>query len=960
MKPLTGLPPSVYLQTAEEGKVPLADLLQLVQALEAGNTPAYLARYRPDLAAGCDEISIVRLQERLRMYLDMEDRRVLVLSAIGQAGELTPELRATLESTCDRDEIEDLYTKFKAKRRMPAEDAADRGLAPLADFLEAQEPPDADIEAEAAKFVDSEKGVPDPAAALAGARHIIARRISDCPKTRPELRKLALAEARLQVLPGEKRPKDEHKKKLAEWSNNPARAAKIGWRQMLAVRRAVRDGWATQEIALPFPEMAAHLSAKLVRSAESPFAAHLAAAAELACGEYLNASLAHDVEVALNERVDRQAVDVAESAMERLLMTPGAGAISVIGIETGRSGGWRAAVIDKEGNFVTGGTLGHPFEDRKPKPENSEEAVAAGAPELLEKQVNSAEAEAVAPVASVASAEAAGQGQEADQPDSPSDAAPSSAEAVTEQAPLAGEPAVAAPNVESSPGESGPAADATACGVAAAAEADTDDSGTNESDADDEPAESAAEHPEVSIDDRRKALAELIKRFEPAAIAYANGPQTREIERFIRSAIRESGVQGVFWAAVNDAGSWIYATSKVARRELPRIDSTVRSAATLARRLRDPLSELVKLDGRPVGVGPFHHDIESRRLRIGLRTMTEDCVHRVGVDLNTASISLLAMVPGITDRVAKRIVEYRKKKGKFSTRQALRKVPGLSERIFEQAAGFLRVRDGENPLDATGIHPHAYAVVEKMLAAAGVAAAEALEKPETLEALDLAPFQSNTFPLARLRAIVREFQPGVREPRGKFERPALAVELRNEEELKVGAVIEGVITNVAKFGAFVDIGGDQDGLVHLSQLPLNASKDIESALKAGDTVSVRIVALAEDGKRISLSMREPRETAPRQRPAGGGDRFQRAGAGGGRGGDNRRDSRSRGDSRGPREFGGRGDRGDRSRGPQRERAASSYIFGPDKKEKERELRESQSLPMEDKLALLAAKFRTKV
>jgi uncharacterized protein len=203
--------------------------------------------------------------------------------------------------------------------------------------------------------------------------------------------------------------------------------------------------------------------------------------------------------------------------------------------------------------------------------------------------------------------------------------------------------------------------------------------------------------------------------------------------------------------------------------------------------------------------------------------------------------------------------------------------------------------------------------------------------------------------MARLQAIVREFQPAVREPRDPFERPTLAVELRNENDLKVGTVVEGVITNVAKFGAFVDIGGDQDGLVHLSQLPLNAAKDIETALKAGDTVSVRIVALAEDGKRIALSMREPREAAPRQRPGGGGDRFQRSGAGGGRG-DNPRDSRGRGEFR---------ERGER-RGPQREKSASNFTFGPDKKEKEREIRESQSLPMEAKLALLAAKFRTKV
>lgn len=952
MKPLTGLPPSVYLQTAEEGKVPLADLLQLVQALEAGNTPAYLARYRPELAAGCDEISIVRLQERLRMFLDMEDRRVLVLSAIGQAGELTPELRATLESTCDRDEIEDLYSRFKAKRRMPAEEAAEHGLTPLADFLWAQEPPDADVEAQAAAYVNPEIGVPDAAAALAGARHILARRISDCPEARPELRKLALAEARVQVFPGEKRPKDEHKKRLDDWSKNPARASKIGWRQMLAVRRAVRDGWARYEIGLPHEELVAHLSAKLVHSAESPFAPQIAAAAELACKEYLAASLAHDVEVALNERVDRQAVEIAENAMVRLLMTPGAGNIPVIGLETGRSGGWRAAVIDAEGAFVAGGTLGYPFEQRRAKPENAPDAAAAeSGPDPDVRESVSPDESASAPDESAAAAEAAPQAPATDSGVESSPAGDGEAAAgedvKTAEAAASSEPE--APATDAAAEAASSAANASPGEAAESAEGGAEKPGKDESGASEETTGSTPERPEVSIDERRTALAELIKRYQPAAIAYANGPQTREIERFIRSAVRESGAQGVFWAPVNDAGSWIYATSKAARRELPRIDSTVRSAATLARRLRDPLSELVKLDGRPVGVGPFHHDVDARRLRMGLRTATEECVHRVGVDLNTASISMLAMVPGITDRVAKRIVEYRKKKGKFATRQALRKVPGLSERIFEQAAGFLRVRGGENPLDATGVHPHAYPVVEKMLAAAGVSAAQALEKPEVIEALDLAAFQNSSFPMARLQAIVREFRPDVREPREKFERPALAVELRNESELKVGSVVEGVITNVAKFGAFVDIGGDQDGLVHLSQLPPDAARDIDSAFKAGDTVSVRIVALAEDGKRISLSMRDPREAASRQRP-GVRERSQRSGPGGGR-------------KQGRRDPGGRGEfgeRGDRRRGPQRERAASNYTFGPDKKEKEREIRESQSLPMEEKLALLASKFRTKV
>jgi uncharacterized protein len=342
----------------------------------------------------------------------------------------------------------------------------------------------------------------------------------------------------------------------------------------------------------------------------------------------------------------------------------------------------------------------------------------------------------------------------------------------------------------------------------------------------------------------------------------------------------------------------------------------------------------VHVDPRALGIGPLHQQVEQRKLRSGLRTTLEMTVHRVGVDLNTASPEMLALVPGMTERVAKRVVDYRQTLGRFSKRAQLGDVPGLSQHIYKQAVGFARVRGGENPLDDTGIHPESYPATGKILEAAGVSAAEALEKPESLQAVALDELRETKQPIEVLRRIVDEFSPQSRLPRGAFVRPTQPVELRARDQLQTGGKVDGVVTNVANFGVFVDIGADQDGLVHVSQLSNKFVEDPKSEVKVGDRVEVYILALEANGKRISLSMRNPREAVPRR-----GRQAAAARPADGRKPEPRRKRRKE---------------------PRREGSVAQRSFGPDAKSKAREEKEQQKLSLDEKLALLQSKYRTKV
>lgn len=360
----------------------------------------------------------------------------------------------------------------------------------------------------------------------------------------------------------------------------------------------------------------------------------------------------------------------------------------------------------------------------------------------------------------------------------------------------------------------------------------------------------------------------LVDRHRPDFVAIGNGTASRETEGAVRAALRggsgggdmpggAAGRDGPTVISVNEAGASVYSASDLAREELPELDVSLRGAVSIARRLQDPLAELVKIDPRSIGVGQYQHDVHQPGLRERLDETVTLCVNRVGVELNTASAPLLSYVAGIGPTLAKRIVETRDARGGLRSRKALLEVPRLGAKAFEQAAGFLRVRDGDHPLDATGIHPERYPLVERIARDLGVPTRGLVGNEAALDRLAsrLEAYAGDGVGLPTLRDILDELRRPGRDPRESFEPPAFRDDVREMKDLQPGMVLEGVVTNVVAFGAFVDIGVHQDGLVHISQLADRFVKDPGEVVKVGQRVRVRVVGVEPDRRRIALSMK---------------------------------------------------------------------------------------------------------
>ncbi|HET9959571.1 MAG TPA: Tex family protein [Polyangiaceae bacterium] len=374
----------------------------------------------------------------------------------------------------------------------------------------------------------------------------------------------------------------------------------------------------------------------------------------------------------------------------------------------------------------------------------------------------------------------------------------------------------------------------------------------------------------AALEKSKQTLLALCRTHEPDAIAVGNGTHGRETEAFVREVLGEAGLGQVPCVSVSEAGASVYSASDLAREEFPELDLTVRGAISIARRLQDPLAELVKIDPKSIGVGQYQHDVTQSALGRKLDEVVESCVNSVGVELNTASAPLLSRVSGIGPGLAKRIVAHRDTHGPFPSRKAMLKVSGLGPRTFEQAAGFLRVSGAEHPLDASAVHPERYALVERMAKDLGVALAALVGNSALVARLELDRYRSSDvgdFTLADIRAELDK--PG-RDPRKSFEPPQFRDDVRTLQDLVVGMDLQGVVTNITAFGAFVDIGVHQDGLVHISQLADRFVKDPHEIVKVGDRLRVRVLEVDITRKRISLTARSatpPQTASPRTAPA---------------------------------------------------------------------------------------------
>ncbi len=382
-------------------------------------------------------------------------------------------------------------------------------------------------------------------------------------------------------------------------------------------------------------------------------------------------------------------------------------------------------------------------------------------------------------------------------------------------------------------------------------------------------------------------LARLAKQHNVALVSIGNGTASRETDKLVQDLMKQMPELKLTKIVVSEAGASVYSASELAAKEFPDLDVSLRGAVSIARRLQDPLAELVKIDPKSIGVGQYQHDVNQRELARTLDAVVEDCVNAVGVDVNTASAPLLARVSGLNTVLARNIVEYRDANGAFANRNALKKVPRLGDKTFEQAAGFLRINDGDNPLDRSSVHPEAYPVVQRILDAIKKGLRDVMGNREALRGLSPEKFTDESFGLPTVRDILSELEKPGRDPRPEFKTATFQEGVEDVKDLQPGMVLEGVVTNVAAFGAFVDIGVHQDGLVHISALSNKFVKDAHEVVKAGQIVKVKVMEVDVKRNRIGLSMRlddEPGQAAPR---SGGGDRGGQRNSGKGFGGGRR-------------------------------------------------------------------------
>ncbi len=705
---------------------------QVTNALELlaeGATVPFIARYRKERTGEMTETQLRELFDRYIYLTELEERKQTILQAISQQGKLTPELEAQIEGCLQKTELEDLYLPYRPKRRTRATIAREKGLEPLAEFIQSLNLPSAaarSLEEEAAKYISEEKGVATVAEALKGAADILAEEVADRAEHRAYLRDYLMESGMLSS-----RVKREHAEgstKFEMYRSYRAKVKTIPSHNLLALYRGEAEG--ILEVELEFDEEAvlAYLESREVRTRIAAIRQFYREMLKDAFHRLMKTSLISEVRNAKKLEADVESIKTFEANLRELLLAAPAGMKPTLAIDPGFRTGCKVAVLDQTGKFLEYQTI----------------------------------------------------------------------------------------------------------------------------------------FPHQSANQRNEAahlLTHLIQKYAVELIAIGNGTAGRETDEFVAEVLN-SLEQKPIKVMVNEAGASVYSASAVAIAEFPDQDVTVRGAISIGRRLQDPLAELVKIDPKSIGVGQYQHDVDQKLLKKKLDETVESCVNYVGVDLNTASKELLAFVSGITPTIANNIVAYRNENGAFRDRRQLLKVPKLGPKTFEQAAGFLRIRDGNNPLDNTAVHPESYSVVEAIAADLQLPLTEITAIAARLKSAGLKKYVTDTVGEPTLRDILSELEKPGRDPRAEFKYATFKEGIKEISDLKVGMELEGVVTNVANFGAFVDIGVHQDGLVHISQLADRFISDPKQVVKVGQVVKVRVLEVNESLKRISLSMRSANHQPP--------------------------------------------------------------------------------------------------
>ncbi len=729
---------SIGQRIADELNVQEWQVKAAIELLDGGSTVPFIARYRKEVTGTLDDAQLRTLEERLSYLRELESRRKTILDSIREQGKLTDELALQINTADTKARLEDLYLPYKPKRRTKAQIAREAGLEPLADLLLGE--PARDPKETAAAFVNPEKDVATPEAALEGARSILVERFAENAELLGALREIYWERGSLtsKVRDG----KQTDGAKFSDYFDFAEPLPKLPSHRILALFRgekeeildlrmeedkdAAEPGYVSRyegRVALAFS----------IKDQGRPGDKWLLDTVRWAWRTKLRFSIELDMKMKLWQLAEDEAVKVFAGNLRDLLLAAPAGTRPTLGLDPGYRTGVKVAVVDATGKVVATDTI-YPHE------------------------------------------------------------------------------------------------------------------------------------PKRQWDESISTLARLCRVHKVELIAIGNGTASRETDKLAAELVSKHPDLKLTKIMVSEAGASVYSASAFASQELPDLDVSLRGAVSIARRLQDPLAELVKIDPKSIGVGQYQHDLAEYKLSRSLDAVVEDCVNAVGVDLNTASAPLLARVSGLGDWVAQNIVAHRDTNGPFKTRKALTKVSGLGPKTFEQAAGFLRIPNGDDPLDASGVHPEAYPVVRRILEATKSDIKVVIGNSAVLKKLNPQNFTDEKFGVPTVKDILSELEKPGRDPRPEFKTATFMEGVEKISDLKPGMMLEGVVTNVAAFGAFVDVGVHQDGLVHISALADTFVKDPRTVVKPGDIVKVKVLEVDIPRKRISLTMRmsDPAE----KRPAG--------------------------------------------------------------------------------------------
>jgi uncharacterized protein len=706
---------------AETCDVTLNQGKNVILMLTEGMTVPFISRYRKEKTGNLDELKVQRVNEQYTYVKELNERKETVLKTIEGQGKLSPELKKKIEATYSKTELEDIYLPYKPKRRTKATIAREKDLEPLAlSLLDAAVP--GDPESLAGPFVSEEKNVPSIEDAVAGAGHIIAEVFSENTELRKELRHeiAETGKVSVSVTPEwkEKRSKFEQYYEYAE----PVKG--MPSHRVLAIRR----GEAEKVLRIRIDsdkEGLQRKSRRLLFDDQHPRYEYLDQVFDDALVRLLLPSIEQDIRMEMKKRADEEAINVFAANLEKLLLSPSAGNLRVIGADPGYRTGCKLVVLDETGKLLETATI---FPTK----------------------------------------------------------------------------------------------------------------------------------PKERIEEAAKVVRQFIDRYKIEAVAIGNGTASRETRAFFKQTVPEQ----VTVSVISEAGASVYSASEAGREEFPDRDVTVRGAVSIGRRFQDPLAELVKIDPKSIGVGQYQHDVNQALLKSKLDRVVGSVVNRVGVELNTASYHLLKYVSGIGPTLTKNIVEYRNENGMFKNREELNRVRMFGSRAFQQSAGFLRIRNAENLLDTTGIHPESYFIVERMSNECGLPVSGLIRNKTALSRIKPGEYVTGDFGLPTLQDILKELETPARDPRQDFELFEFEEGVESLEDIEEGMVLRGVVTNVTKFGAFVDIGVHQDGLVHISELSNRFVSNPEEVISVEDKVKVKVLSVDEKLKRIRLSIKALLEPLP--------------------------------------------------------------------------------------------------